>query len=154
MSALDFRSGELQDDEDFRSASIWFDLRRGLFEPSEVRGTNVTLPSAPGRVWMPKVPDNRIIEIVGFVRGMGDDLEERQESWRTSTQALMALMQFDDVPGALVVSPPYLGLDQSYSINAVAINTMGGQIIGCMTFQSWSIQLESVDPEWVPGGCS
>lgn len=146
---IKFRSVSLQD-EDYYLASIWFDLRRGLFEPAPVRGSDVVLPSAPSQVWMPKVPDSRIIELQGFVRGIGADLEERQTSWRESTQALMALLAFDDEPGALEVLPPYLGIDTSYSIQAVAINTMGGPVIGTMTYQRWNIQLKTYS-DWTSG---
>lgn len=150
---LFFRTVNLQDD-DYNRASIWFDLVKGFAEPSEVRGEDYDLPGAVGRVWAPKVRSSRIIEITGFVRGVGSSLEERQQSWRTSTDALMDLMQFDDDPGPMVVVPPYLGTQSEWTIDAVAINTLGGPVTARMTFQSWSIQLISVDPEWVAGGSS
>lgn len=152
MSAhgIDFRTLDLQNAE-FNVASVWFDLTSGYAEPPPVRGANVVLPSAVGRVWMPKVNDQRIIEIAGFVRGLGSSLEERQEDWREQTDALMAVMQFDDEPGPFQLHPPYLGLESSVAIDAVAINTVGGPVLWKMTFQRWSIQLEAPDPIWTSG---
>ena len=148
FDGLFYRGVSLQDDE-YNRASIWLDLQVGYAEPAEVRGDDYDLPGAVGMVWAPKVRRRRIIELQGFVRGVGTSLEERQQSWRDSTDVLMALMQFDDDPGPVLIVPPYLGLETaSWTIDAVAINTMGGPITGRMTFQPWSIQLLSIVPDW------
>lgn len=148
---LTFRGTEIHE-EPFNLASIHFDVRRGFSEPPNVRGEDYVVPGAEGRVWAPKQIDHRIIELEGFVRGWGDTLEERQEEWRTATSDLMSLMQFDDDPGQLVIEAPYFGVSGSWSIDAVAINTMGGPVLHRMTFQAWSIQLMAHSPEWEPGG--
>lgn len=138
-------------------ANIHFDLAVGFAEPPAARGEDQTLPGLAGTTRMVWMPDHKIIELPGFVKGTGATLEERQESWREATDALMAAMQFDDDPGPLIVGPgddQYLGLDQAYAINAVAINTIGGPVLRRWTFQAWSIQLRAYDPFWVPSGSS
>lgn len=151
---LTFRGVEIHE-EPYNEANLHFDVRSGFAEPAQVRGEDWVVPGQAGQtrgVWL---PDHRIIELSGFVRGTGATLEDRQQSWRASTDALMAVMQFDDEPGALILGPgsnDYLGLETSWTIDAVAFNTIGGPVLSKMTFQAWSIQLKAYDPAWTEVG--
>lgn len=146
MGSIRYRGLDLQDE------GIWLDLASGLAEPPEVRGDDVLIPGKPGRTWMPKVADRRLIELRGHVHGMGVTLSDRQEAWREATDALMAVLDFTAAAGALEVDGPYLGIPAgvTYSIQAVAVNTVGGDVQGTMTFQLWSVRLEALGdpPEW------
>jgi hypothetical protein len=136
---LTYRGLDLQD------GGIWLDLVSGFAEPPAVRGDDVVIPGKVGRTWMPKVGDHRTIELRGYVLGSGHDLEARQSSWRELTDELMAVLAFDAAPGTLEVAGPYLGIPAgfTYSIQAAALNAVGGDVESTMTYQLWSIQLEA-----------
>lgn len=137
---LTYRGLDLQD------AGIWLDLASGFAEPARVRGDDVVIPGKAGRTWMPKVEDGRPIELRGYVLGQGATLSARQQSWRELTDELMAVLDFTAAAGALEVSGPYLGIPDgfAYSIDAVAVNVVGGDVESTMTFQLWSVQLEAL----------
>jgi hypothetical protein len=128
---------------DIHTDNIHLDIHEGFAEPPTVRGEDVIISGQSYRTWMPKVADRRIIELRGIVRGTGTTLEDRQQSWRDATDDLMALLDRTDTPGTLLTVPPYLGLTQSYSVDAVCINVMPGPVMASMTAQTWSIQLEA-----------
>lgn len=150
---LTFRGLELRE-MPLATATIHFDLRRGFFEPPQIRGDDYVIPGALGRVWAPKQIDHQIIELQGFVRGFGSTEEERSQAWHEATADLMSVMSFDDEPGEFVVEPPYLGLETAQAVEAVAINTMSGPVLRRMSFQTWSIQLMVHEPEWEASGGS
>lgn len=137
---------------DLHTANIHLDVHKGYAEPADVRGEDGIILGAAGRFVRPRVKDHRIIELRGWVQGTGASLTAQQQSWRTNTDALMALLDMTLSPGALVLSAPDLGLAAgSKSINARCINVLPGPIEGGSVFQRWTIQLEAVDnpPDWV-----
>lgn len=145
MGDLVYRGLDLQADPAKRQG-LWLDLASGFAEPPRVRGDDVVIPGKAGRTWMPKVEDGRLIELRGYVLGRGDTLEERQQDWRELTDSLMAVLDFTAAAGTLAVSGPYLGIPDgfTYSIDAVAVNAVGGDIESTMTYQLWSVQLEAL----------
>lgn len=129
---------------DLQDAGIWLDLVAGYAERPAVRGEDVVIPSRPGRVWMPKVPDRRIIELRGYVYGRGPTAADRREDWRERTDALMAVMDPELTAGTLTVAAPYLGLAAgARTIEAVVLSALGGDVESTMQFQRWSVQLEA-----------
>lgn len=135
---------------DVQTANIVLDIIRGYAEPAEPRGTDIPIPGKHGRLEMARKKDRRSILLEGYVLGTGASLTAQQQSWRTSTDALMALMDRTLASGALVVTSPYMGLAAgSKSINAKCLNVMPGPIVG-LYHQRWSIELEAIGdpPDW------
>lgn len=145
---LRFRSQSLQVLDDAGTPLIYFDLLDGYSEPVRVKGKDWDVPGAAGRVWMPKEADSRLIELDGFVRGVGATLAERQQSWRTSTDIVAAVFSLLLPMGTLEVAAPYLGLSVDASISATAVQVMSGAPQSLMTYQRWNVKLEAFDPDW------
>ena len=135
---------------DVQTANIFLDLIRGYGEPPDVRGEDDVVPGAAGREEGDWEADRLRILLEGWVKGTGATLVAQQQSWRTSTDALMALMNRAASPGALVITAPYYGLAAgSKTIQARCVNVVPGPIQAAMTFQRWSFELVAIDPEWV-----
>ena len=135
---------------DIQTANIFLDIVRGYAEPAEVRGGDLTISGKPGRFEVARKKARRQIILEGWVLGTGASLAAKQQSWRTNTDALMALMDRTLASGALVVSSPYMGLAAgSLTASAKCVNLMAGPILS-MYFQRWSIELESIadPPDW------
>lgn len=120
---------------------IFFDLVTGYAEPAEVRGSDVVIPSAVGRYARNRIADRRTIILKGYVQGAN------AAAWRASTDALMAVMALNADPADLVVGTGYLGVGSPKTIACRAVNLIGGDIFN-QTFQTWSIELEAVTPDW------
>lgn len=134
---------------DLQTANIHFDLVRGFAEPPDVRGSDDIIPGAAGREQGAWQADTRRLVLEGWVKGTGATEAAKQQSWRSQTDALMALLDRTLAPGALVVSAPYLGLATgTKTIQAKCFDVMGGPIRSAMTFQEWSITLVALDPDW------
>jgi hypothetical protein len=142
---ITYRGTQLQTEK------VYFDLWTGYAEPASFRGEDVTIPGADGVVWMPKVSDIREIELRGHIRGVGATEAERAASWRVSTDAVISvLMDYTAAPGTLLLDAPYLGLASSFSIEAVAVDAIGGPILNCTSYQVWSVRLLAHSPDWIP----
>jgi hypothetical protein len=124
--------------------TIFFDLVRGYSEPAEVRGTDTVVPATAGRTARTHVLDRRIIELEGYIYGASGT------AWRSTTDTVMALFSGTASPGTIAVSNTYLGVSGTATITARAISTIGGPIITTASgvFQTWNVQLESLDPDW------
>ena len=112
LGDLRFRSVDLQSGHPSNGAvaGIWLDLDKGFSEPAEVRGADDVIPQASGQypgVW---IRHQRLITLVGHVRGSGSTYDERAASWREQTDTLMAVMGLYLAPGLLEVDGPYLGI--------------------------------------------
>lgn len=137
---------------DIQTANIFLDITRGYAEPAAVRGRDIIIVGRAGRTETSVVrkKDVRRILLEGWVLGTGASLVLKQQSWRSSTDTLMALMDHTLASGALVVSTPYMGLPSgSKTIQAKCINVMPGPIVS-LYFQRWSIELEAIGnpPDW------
>lgn len=150
---LEYRSQSLQETEDARTSGFWFDLIEGLpgFEHPQVRGTDVIAPGREGRYVGNRVNDFQELLLEGFIKGVGADPEERSQDWRDKTETILAVFALDSSPGSLVVdagSNSYLGLSNSWEIQARTLDIMPGPIRDLMSFQTWSFRLECVDGLW------
>ena len=92
MGDLLYRSVDLQNGDIPEASTIWFDVFSGFNEAAEVRGDHLVIPQKPGRTEMLLVPDRLQIELRGFVQGIGGTRLERQQSWRTASDALRAIL--------------------------------------------------------------
>ena len=144
---LTFRSVDLQDDEDPRLASVYFDLRSGYSEPAEARGEDDVIPGLAGQYPRNRISHRRIIILNGFIRGMGGTDTERTLAWRAATDTIMAVFDPALDPGELEISGGYLGITGA-TIQARATDVIGGEVIS-RQFQRWSVELLAVDPvDW------
>lgn len=135
---------------DIQTANIFLDVAEGYFEPADVRGSDAVIPGLTGRFALNRIKDHRSLQLVGWVEGTGATLVAQQQSWHTSTLALMALMDRSLAAGSLVLTPPTLGLSAgSKTISARCVNLIPGPVIASR-FQRWSIELEAVGnpPDW------
>ena len=145
-----FRSVDIQNADTPELATIWLDLVNP-FEPAEVRGEDQVIPQKPGMVSWDKYKHRRILDLRGIVKGIGEDREERAESFWTASEALRDIMDGDLAPGTLEWVAPYLGLPAgSQEILARAIDAVPGPVLNRMSFQRWSFRLVAVSdpPEW------
>lgn len=135
------------DSEDIREASartsqsgIFFDLVTGYHEPADVRGIDTIIPGATGRVARSRVKDVRRVVLEGYVVGTST------ANWRTHTDTLMSKLQAVTVKN-LVLGDAYLGVSGTKTLACRVVNMVGGPIVAGR-FQTWSIELESVTPDW------
>lgn len=120
---------------------IFFDLVKGFFEPPEVRGVDTDIPGLAGRISRNRVPVRRTITLDGYVTGSD------AADWATNTAALMALLD-PTSPATLTVANSYLGTTGSHATTVRFLNAAGGPPMYGVQYQSWSIELESIDPDW------
>lgn len=136
---LEFRGLAIDD-----YAGIRLDISRGFLTPPTVRGEDIVVPARAGRDAGDRIADTLAIMLDGYVGGATSD------EWRTNTDALIAALdESGQEPGALIARAPYLGLatGQEATINCRVKNYVEGPIRGDQ-IQTWSIELESVDPYW------
>ncbi len=145
MAGLVFRSFDLE------GPGHCFNIVEGLHEPAQVRGKDNIAPGRDGRYPGNRRLDTRTIVLDGYIRGIGADAEGRSESWHVLTRSVMAVFGMQLDPGTLTLSPiagGFLGITAAYSITARVTDVMPGPIRNHMSFQEWSIELTSVDPDW------
>jgi hypothetical protein len=136
---------------DLQTLKVYFDIASGFWEPAEVRGQDDIIPGLSGRFRRNRVKDRRIIELRGWIRGVGGTVLERQQDWGATTAAVMALMDPTGAAGTLQVTNPYMGLTSgTKTISAYPLNLIGGEVDNSLSFQRWSIELEAVGtpPDW------
>ncbi len=125
-----------------------FALVQGYLGGLAVRGKDVTIPGRRGRVAMNRVADTRTLLIEGWVTG--EDMDE----WRFWSDTLHGIFDPEFDPIEIELIPPYLGIGDTRTITARTTNMIPGPILGGGTFQRWSIELESTDPDWAGVGGS
>lgn len=125
-------------------------LVQGFGGGLSVRGRDIIVPGLEGRIWMPRKADVRSLLIEGWVIG------EEPEDWRFYTDVFHSIFDPSLAPGEIAVTGPYLGVEAgvTYTIDARTLNAMPGPILGGTRFQRWSVELESVDPDWASSGGS
>jgi hypothetical protein len=128
---------------------IYLEVTRGFLVPPATRGVDYIVAARAGRVSGNRVADKlESILLEGYVRG--DDPEE----WLTNRLALLAkLGEANVTTGVLTVRSPDYGLPAGVvaTINARVKNWVEGKIIAYRD-QTWSVELESIDPDWVMTG--
>lgn len=120
---------------------IFLDLVSGYFEPADVRGSDTVIPALAGRVERNRVKDTRRVVLSGYVTGSS------ASDWNANVTALMALCD-PTALAVLTVNSPYLGASGSSSLNVRFVNAIGGEPMYGVLYQSWSLEFESIDPDW------
>lgn len=139
---------------DLQTPDTYFDIYQGFNEYPEVRGQDDVVPGLPGRMRRNRVDDVAVLELRGWVRGIGGTVVERQQAFRASVAALRASLDPTGEEGTLTVLAPYLGLASgSQSIQAYAVSILGGDHQNTMSFMRFSIELEAIGdpPRWTEG---
>ena len=136
---------------DVQTQKIWLDVASGFYDGMEVRGQDVLIPGRPGLYPTAREANRRLIRLEGYVVGQGSTEAERTADWYQSTLDLMAAVDIELMPGNVVITTPYLGLPSgSATIAARTVNLISGPPQSCMSYQTWSIELEAVGnpPDW------
>lgn len=142
MAELSFDSQDIRQSAARSSQSgIFFDLVSGYAEKATARGVDTVIPGASGRVERNRVKDGRRIVLEGYVVGTS------ASDWRSKTDTLMAKMDPSLDSKNLVITDSYLGVSGTKTIACRVVNVVGGPIVA-QKFQTWSIELESVAPDW------
>lgn len=135
------------------AAAYWFDLLKGLpWVPADVRGKDTVAPGRRGRYPGNRVDDTRRLLLEGYIRGVGSTPAERSMSWADNCNLILPLFAMDGNPWELAVSPGtenYLGLATPATIQVRTLDIMEGPIRSRMSYQEFSIELISIDPDWV-----
>lgn len=140
MALIEFRSLDWYDPD-----GVFLEITKGFLMPPATRGEDYVIASAAGRSSGNREADVLRLLAEGYVAGATPTV------WRANTDALAAVLdEVDAVPGTLTVRGPLYGLaaGESAVISARVVNAVEGPITAYMR-QTWSIELESVDPYWV-----
>lgn len=130
--------------------SIFLQVYHGFDDEASVRGVDDVLLYADGRRRRSRWKDVRIIELRGWVQGLGDTLTVRRQAYRARINELHAIFEPDLDPGPLVISAPYMGLvSGTATIQARFLNASWDEpVLGY--FRRVSVELECISspPEW------
>ena len=123
---------------------VFLELVRGLNERPTPRGVDLIVPSRAGRIVRNRVGDALTIELRGYVMGAGSTEGLQRIDFRTNAKAVRALFDPSAEPANLVAT---LEDSTTATIAARTLNSVWDQT------DPWtaavSIELESVDPDWV-----
>lgn len=141
---LTYRGTDIQDTD-----GIFLEIVRGIGEVVEVRGVDLVVPAAAGRIVRNRVGDRLSIVLEGFVRGVGiasgtDTSEAADRADFAANRAIFRTL-FDPTlaPGALVA---VLEDGSSQTIDARTLNVLYDPQVP--SYQRVNVELESVDPDW------
>ena len=139
---LTYRGTDIQDLD-----GIFLEIYRGLFEPVEVRGVDLVVPSATGQSVRNRKGHRRSIGLRGWIRGVDssapiDEAGDRAD-FATNRAAFETLFDPTLDPGALVAT---LEDGSSRTIDARTLNAIPDQAVPTLVYVD--IELESVDPNW------
>lgn len=123
---------------------IFLEIVRGLNETPMVRGTDTIVPSRPGRIAGDRVEDSLALELVGLVIGVGATEALARASFAALRQTVRELFRRNRAPFEIAAT---LEDGTVATINARPLNTIWNRV--GPTYYQVSIELESVDPDWV-----
>lgn len=126
--------------------SVFLELKKGLNELPEVRGKDTVVPGLTGRYYRNRVADRRELELVGYVSGYDATPSETADrrDFRHRVEELRALFDPTADPATLAAALEDGG---SATIEARVTSVVWNQVAPSLA--SVSVQMESVDPEWV-----
>jgi hypothetical protein len=139
---LTYRGTDLQSAD----LDIFFEIVRGLAEPPSVRGEDWIVPARAGRLPTNRVADVLRIELRGHVRGSGVDEDAQRADFAANRATVRALFSPTLDPGPLVAT---LEDGSVQNVDARTLDTIWNQVQPSFAFVS--VQLESVDPDWLAG---
>lgn len=120
MAELTYRGTELRRSD----GGLYFWIAQGFDDEAQVRGEDDIIPGLAGRTARNRVKDRRMIELQGYVIGVGADEAAMRAAYRARVDDLHTIFDPTLSPGALVVYSPVMGLASgSKSINARFLNS-------------------------------
>ncbi len=141
MSVLTYRDVEL------RNLTVnrhHFSITGGWRDGIEVRGKDATIVGAPGMYELNRIPNKRVITLVGYVLG------EDESDWDDEMAALEALFDPTLASGDLVVTDPYMGLvGMERTISARVSNYLTIDVVPQLVTR-WDVTLNAIGnpPDW------
>lgn len=130
------------------------DVFPGIWSAVEVRGKDEVIVGKPGRLALPRVEDRLVLNLVGWLRGVGATKEARWESFREIMDEAKTAFALTTTAN-LVASGPYLGLEsgETATIEAATRDVAWG-VIGSDAAVQIDVELECVSdpPDWVVTG--
>jgi hypothetical protein len=119
---------------------------RGLDSGPRVRGRDTVIPGLAGRVVRNRVNDGRVIELEGFVAGVGGTQAELDADFRAAVEELRAIFDPTASPATLVIALEDGGT-ATITARTLPENPMwGGDEISC--YRTLSVELEAVGTDW------
>lgn len=137
---------------DIQKVTLFFDFMESIYQPAFHRGSDDIAPGMAGRYRRNRIPDNRLLPLQGWTRGVGGTRLERQQSWNDAEAELGALLDPTEDPRALIVLAPYQGLlAGSASIMAQVVEWEPGTPQNGMSYRRWAFVLEAIGnpPDWL-----
>jgi hypothetical protein len=128
---------------------IHVEITKGLNESATVRGEDDVVASMTGRVSYPRIADVLPIEGSGVLLGIGDDVSEQMESYRTAMAALRALLAGGKLTPKVLSGTLEDG--STATINARVVDYQVTEKVASLAAEL-KIAWESVDPDWVITG--
>jgi len=138
---LTFATVDVQD-SDF---GIFLEIVRGLNESPAVRGKDTVVPGRLGRIARNRIDDVLPLELRGIVMGNGSTDALQRADFRAGVNIIRALFSPSRAPAALVAT---LEDGSTATISARPLNLVWAEDVASLS-ASVSIELESVDPDWV-----
>jgi hypothetical protein len=138
---LTFDGVDVQDSD----LGIFLQITAGLNDVPEVRGIDVTIPSLAGKTPRNRKADRLRILLAGWVRGNGVDTTSQRSDYRTNVKTIRTLFDPTQTPKVLSVD---LEDGTVATINARPLSLAWNDVLPS-EFSYVSVELESVDPDWV-----
>lgn len=130
---------------DMQADGLDFQITRGFLGTPDSRGEDYTVAAASGRSSGDRIADKLSVLLEGRIA------VATAAEFRIATDALNdALDESGQAPGTLQAADGYLGLGAGVvaTLTARVKNVIEGPIVAGGLIQTWSIELESVDPYW------
>lgn len=127
------------------SYELTFWLLSGLDSGLEVRGVDTVIPGATGRTPRNRVADRRVIEIQGWVKGLGATDALRGAGFRSAMEVLRTLFSSTRSAATLVV-----GVEDNTSTKSISARPLPDVGIDYRRVPAAivNINLEAVSPTW------
>lgn len=123
---------------------IFLEIKRGMYEGPEVRGSDTVVPSRTGRIARNRVADRWVIELEGYVAGRGATEAAQREHFLDLVDIVRALFDPTSLPATLSAEMQDGG---TRTIEARTLPTvLWDQVVPSMA--RVSVQLEAVE-DWV-----
>lgn len=123
---------------------IFLEITKGLNEGPEVRGTDTVVPGLTGRIARNRIADRWVIELQGYVAGIGSTEAAQREHFRDLVTTFRALFDPTALPATLAAETEDGG---TQTISARTLPTvLWEQVVPSMA--RVSVQLEAVE-DWV-----
>jgi hypothetical protein len=137
---LSFDSTDIQQNP----IGIFLEIKRGLYEGPEVRGEDTVVPARTGRIARNRMADRWVIELEGYVSGLGSTEDAQREHFLDLADIIGALFDPTAMPATLQAEMQDGG---TRTIEARTLPTvLWNQVVPSMA--KVNIQLEAVEP-WV-----